>query len=75
MRSASHVPICPASGVIGMHYGPAHLPRAGPSLPQVRCCRFAQAGSPVEMRSSKWAPFSGTAVPEEGNWSMTWSSA
>lgn len=75
MRSASHVPIYPASGVIGTYNGPAHLLRAGPSLPQVRRYPFAQAGSPVEMRSSKWAPFSGTAVPEEGNWSMTWSSA
>ena len=33
------------------------------------------AGSPVAMRSSKWAPVSETAAPGVGNWSMIWSSA
>lgn len=83
MSSASHVTVCPASpvartdGAGGRHRAPRTANGAATERRKGSTCSATRsyAGSPVAMRSSKWAPVSDTAAPGVGNWSMIWSSA
>lgn len=88
MRSASHGLQHPASrtgeeeitGRSGIDYRPGTEIQSPAAITRrTRTIRTAdpsgQEGRPVEIFSSKWAPRSETAVPEDGNWPTIWPSA
>ncbi|MDQ0795311.1 hypothetical protein QFZ58_003799 [Streptomyces sp. B1I3] len=74
-RGRTHIGRQRAGAVGTARSRPPQTPGQGFRHGPQRAAGRRQAGSPVAIRSSKWAPRSDTAAPEVGNWSMTWSSA